>query len=214
MTHGQWRSFLKQTRFFYGTKQETFPLYITTMDERVESAAAFLRADRSGKMSSSLAMQFAGFSETEMCNRNLQRRVLRKMKSSPEGFSVTIPSTEYVKGNKQGISSPISPISLASTASTVSLVLRRMTARGVRICRSSDDFNAIIYFWHVNNGFYHLVCVSIHERSSFITSFLPWELAATSMRLMVYCCVDFARHNESWYLCDSVWHVSSKILLL
>jgi hypothetical protein len=98
-----------------------FPLYITTMDERVESAAAFLRADRSGKMSSSLAMQFAGFSETEMCNRNLQRRVLRKMKSSPEGLSVTIPSTEYVKGNKQGISSPISPISsLASTASTAS----------------------------------------------------------------------------------------------
>ncbi len=141
MTHGQWRSFLKQTRFFCGTKQEKFPLYITTMDERVESAAAFLRADRSGKMSSSLAMQFAGFSETEMCNRNLQRRVLRKMKSSPEDFSVTIPSTEYVKGNKQGISSPISPISLASTASTVSLVLRRMTARGVRICRSSDDFN-------------------------------------------------------------------------
>ena len=124
MTHGQWRSFLKQTRVFCGNKQEMFPLYITTMDERVESAAAFLRADRSGKMSSSLTMQFAGFSETEMCNRNLQRRVLRKMKSSPEGLSVTIPSTEYVKGNKQGISSPISLISLASTASTASTVSR------------------------------------------------------------------------------------------
>eukprot|EP00978_Attheya_sp_CCMP212_P013012 scaffold32460_cov36-Attheya_sp.AAC.1 len=59
VTHGRWRSFLKQTRVFSGIKQETFPLYIATMDERVESAAASLRADRSGKMTSSLAMQFA-----------------------------------------------------------------------------------------------------------------------------------------------------------
>jgi hypothetical protein len=59
VTHGPWRSFLKQTRVFSGTKQETFSLYIATMDERVESAAASLRADRSSKMTSSLAMQFA-----------------------------------------------------------------------------------------------------------------------------------------------------------
>eukprot|EP00978_Attheya_sp_CCMP212_P010759 scaffold26224_cov63-Attheya_sp.AAC.4 len=87
------------------------------MDERVERAATFLRVvDRSGKMTSSLAMQFAGFSATELCDHNLQRRVFRKKNSSPEGFSVTIPSTEYVKAKKQ----EICPISLASTASTAS----------------------------------------------------------------------------------------------
>eukprot|EP00978_Attheya_sp_CCMP212_P040462 scaffold221219_cov52-Attheya_sp.AAC.1 len=59
VTHGRWRWFLKQTRVFSRTKQETFPLYIATMDERVKSAAASLRADRSGNMTSSLAMQFA-----------------------------------------------------------------------------------------------------------------------------------------------------------
>jgi hypothetical protein len=42
------------------------------MDERVERAAAFLREDRSGKMTSSLAMQFAGFLATELSDRNLQ----------------------------------------------------------------------------------------------------------------------------------------------
>jgi hypothetical protein len=69
-------------------------------------------------MTSSLAMQFAGFSAKELCDRNLQRRVLRKKNSSPQGFSVTIPSTEYVKANKH----EISPITLASTASTASTV--------------------------------------------------------------------------------------------
>eukprot|EP00978_Attheya_sp_CCMP212_P038871 scaffold197014_cov31-Attheya_sp.AAC.1 len=69
---------------FSGTKQETFPLYVTTMDERVERATAFLREDRSGKMTSSLAMQFAGFLATELSDRNLQRRVLRKNNSPPE----------------------------------------------------------------------------------------------------------------------------------
>jgi hypothetical protein len=114
VTHGRWRSFLKQTRVFSGTKHETFIVYITAMDERVERAAAFLREDRSGKMTSSLAMQFAGFSPTEMSDRNLQRRILRKKNSSPKGFSVTKPSTECIKAKGQ----EISPISLASTAST------------------------------------------------------------------------------------------------
>jgi hypothetical protein len=50
VTDGRWRSFLKHTQLFYGTKQETFTLYITTMDERVERAAAFLREDRSKDM--------------------------------------------------------------------------------------------------------------------------------------------------------------------
>jgi hypothetical protein len=86
------------------------------MDPRVESAADFLRKDRSGKITSSLAMQYAGFSATEICDRNLQRRVLRKKKSSPEGIAVTIPTTDYIKAKKQ----EISPITLASTASTVS----------------------------------------------------------------------------------------------
>eukprot|EP00978_Attheya_sp_CCMP212_P014405 scaffold36658_cov61-Attheya_sp.AAC.1 len=49
----------KANPFFSGTKQETFTLYIPTMDERVERATTFLREDRSGKMTSSLAMQFA-----------------------------------------------------------------------------------------------------------------------------------------------------------
>jgi hypothetical protein len=118
VTHGQWRSFLKQTRVFSGTKHGMFTLYITTMDAKVEIAADFLRKDRSGKITSSLAMQYAGFSETQLCDRNLQRRVLRKKKSSPEGIAVTIPSTEDIKENNQ----QISPISLASTASTVSTI--------------------------------------------------------------------------------------------
>eukprot|EP00978_Attheya_sp_CCMP212_P020178 scaffold57416_cov80-Attheya_sp.AAC.1 len=75
VTHGPWRSFLKQTRVFSGTKQETFPLYIATMDERVESAAASLRADRSGKMTSSLAMQFA---ENEIFMRASLRSLSRR----------------------------------------------------------------------------------------------------------------------------------------
>jgi hypothetical protein len=66
-------------------------------------------------MTSSLAMQFAaGFSPMEVCNHNLKQRVFREKNSSPEGFSVTIPSTgEYVKAKGQ----EISPISLTSTAS-------------------------------------------------------------------------------------------------
>eukprot|EP00978_Attheya_sp_CCMP212_P030458 scaffold112084_cov63-Attheya_sp.AAC.1 len=28
------------------------------------------------------------------------------------------------------------------------------------------------------------LCISMHERSTFITSFVPWQLVATSMRLM------------------------------
>ena len=88
------------------------------MDERVERAANFLREDRSGKITSSLAMQFAGFSATELCDRNLQRRVLRKKNSSPEGIAVSIPSLECINANENGIS----PITLASTASTASTV--------------------------------------------------------------------------------------------
>lgn len=69
-------------------------------------------------MTSSLAMQHAGFSETQICDRNLQRRVLRKKNSSPEGVAVTTPTTEHVEARKQ----EISPITLASTASTASAV--------------------------------------------------------------------------------------------
>eukprot|EP00978_Attheya_sp_CCMP212_P010757 scaffold26224_cov63-Attheya_sp.AAC.2 len=32
---------------------------------------------------------------------------------------------------------------------------------------------------------------------SILTSFVPWELAETLMRLMVCCCVDFAQHDKS-----------------
>jgi hypothetical protein len=89
------------------------------MDARVESAADFLRKDQSGKMTSSLAMQFAGFSATEQCNRNLQRRVLRKRESSPEAIAVMIPSFGDIQSNNQQIS-PLTLASIASTASTVS----------------------------------------------------------------------------------------------
>jgi hypothetical protein len=95
-----------------------FALYITTMDARVEQAADFLRKDKSGKFTSSQAMQHAGFSTTELHDRNLQRRVLRKKKASPEGISVTIPSTEHIKANEK----EISPMTLASTSSTAATV--------------------------------------------------------------------------------------------
>jgi hypothetical protein len=61
------------------------------MDARVEMAADFVKMDRSGKMTSSLAMQFAGFSASELCDRNLQRRVLRKRHLSPEALVMMIP---------------------------------------------------------------------------------------------------------------------------
>jgi hypothetical protein len=92
-----------------------FPLHISTMEEKVEKAADFLRKDESGKIASSVAMEFAGFSESERCDRSLQRKVLRKRDSSPEGIAVTTPSIECVEADKQDFS----PITAAATASAV-----------------------------------------------------------------------------------------------
>eukprot|EP00978_Attheya_sp_CCMP212_P014268 scaffold36297_cov63-Attheya_sp.AAC.3 len=101
---------MMQTRGFSGTKQETFTLYITTMDERVKMAATFLREARS-KMTSSLAT----------------RGSLR--------------------------------------AARVLVCLYGVSHSGAEM--SLDN-----------------LCVSMHEHSTFITSFVPWELVAMSMRLM------------------------------
>jgi hypothetical protein len=84
------------------------------MEERIECAADFLRKDMSGTFTSSQAMQYAGFSATELRDRNLQRKVLRKKNSSPEVISVAIPSTEHIQAKEN----EISPMTLASTAST------------------------------------------------------------------------------------------------
>jgi hypothetical protein len=79
------------------------------MDERVERATAFLREDRTDKMTSSLATQLAGFSATEVCDHDLQRRVLRNENSSPEDFSATMPSTEHVKAKSKKLVQLLSP---------------------------------------------------------------------------------------------------------
>ena len=109
----------KQPRACSGTKQGVLTMSrVTAADERVERAANFLREDRSGNVTSSLATQLAGFSAAELRDRNLQRRVLRKKSSSPEGIAAAMLSTECVSASEKGVG----PTALASTASAASAV--------------------------------------------------------------------------------------------